>query len=263
MPGHDLALLIDAARAGGEIAKGFFGQNPDVTDKPDGAGPVTAADLAVNDALEAALRGARPGYGWLSEESADDPARLGADKVFIIDPIDGTRAFIEQSPDWALSLAVAEAGVITAAVVFLPLHDALFSASLGAGAQLNAAPITARQTRAARPSLLAAKPNLQAQFWRNGAPPALERHFRSSLAYRMCLVAEGRFDAMLTLRPSWEWDIAAGALIAAEAGAQVSDPSGAVLRFNNAQPKVPGVLAAGADLHRHLLAQLEPSDRTP
>ncbi|MEO1637971.1 MAG: 3'(2'),5'-bisphosphate nucleotidase CysQ [Pseudomonadota bacterium] len=262
MPETDLALLIDAAREAGEIAKRYFKNDPDVTDKPGGAGPVTEADLAVNAALEAQLRQARPEYGWLSEESADGPERLATDRQFILDPIDGTRAFIEGSRDWAHALAVVENGVVTAGAVYLPMRDLMFAATKGGGAVVNDEPISATQTDAEDATVLATKVNFQGRFWKGHTPPPVKRSFRSSLAYRLCLVAQGRFDGMLTLRPSWEWDIAAGALIAAEAGAVVTDPSERRLRFNNPHPQVPGVLAAGTDLHQRLVARLEPQART-
>ncbi len=263
MPETDLALLIAAARQSGEIAKGYFQQNPDVTDKPDGAGPVTAADLAVNTMLEEVLQTARPDYGWLSEETADTAKRLGTKRQFIIDPIDGTRAFIDGSKDWAHSLAVTEDGVPVAAAVYLPMRDMMFAASKDAGATLNDVPIQASVAQMEDATLLGAKPNFEGRFWKGGMLPPIKRAFRSSLAYRLCLVAQGRFDGMITLRPSWEWDIAAGALIVAEARADVTDQHGAALRFNNEHPQVPGVLAAGTGLHGDLLARLEPQPSKP
>jgi myo-inositol-1(or 4)-monophosphatase len=141
LPAHDLPLLIDAARMAGRVATSYVGTTAARWDKPGGAGPVTEADLAVNTLLEATLRQARPDYGWLSEESDDNALRLSQDRVFIIDPIDGTRSFVEGSDTWAHSIAVAEHGQITAAVVYLPLLDRLYAASLGGGARLNNAPI--------------------------------------------------------------------------------------------------------------------------
>ena len=257
MPETDLALLVEAARQSGEIAKGYFQRNPDVTDKPDGAGPVTAADLAVNDMLEEVLQNARPDYGWLSEETVDTATRLETNRQFIIDPIDGTRAFIEGSKDWAHSLAVTEDGVPVAAAVYLPMRDVMFAAAKDAGATLNGVPIQASAAPMEDATLLGAKPNFDGRFWKGGMQPPIKRAFRSSLAYRLCLVAQGRFDGMITLRPSWEWDIAAGALIVAEAQAAITDQHGAPLRYNNQHPQVPGVLAAGAGLHSDLLARLE------
>ena len=128
MPAHDLALLTDAARAAGEIALRYWKNTLTVWDKADSS-PVTEADLAVNDMLMAQLRGARPGYGWLSEETPDDTVRLNCEHVFIIDPIDGTRAFIAGERHFSHSLASARNGVVTAAVVYLPALDRLYTAA--------------------------------------------------------------------------------------------------------------------------------------
>lgn len=247
MPATDLDLLIDTAKAAGDIARGFVDASPQVWDKGGGAGPVTEADLAVNELMAQRLQGARPDYGWLSEETEDDTSRLQTDRQFIVDPIDGTRAFIEGSRDWAHALAVLEGGQVTAAVVYLPMRDFLYSASLGEGAFLNGDRLAVSdKTDLGGATVLSNKASFADKFWAAGAPPSgISRKFRSSLAYRLSLAAQGRFDAMMTLRPSWEWDIAAGALIVAEAGGHVSDQTGAPLRFNNPHPQVNGVVAGG------------------
>lgn len=254
MPANDLDLLIHVAREAGEVARGYVGGDLQVTDKPGGAGPVTAADLAVNTRLEALLRPARPDYGWLSEESTDGADRLRAPRTFVIDPIDGTRSFIEGSRTWAHAIAVVEAGEVVAGVVYLPLRGLLYAAARGGGAQLNGRPIAVSQ--AASPEgaeILATRPNMAPEHWRDGQVPSLRRSHRPSLAYRLCLVAEGRFDAMFTFRPSWEWDIAAGTLIVAEAGGRVTDRRGQPLRFNNQTPKTDGVVAGPGALQAELL----------
>jgi myo-inositol-1(or 4)-monophosphatase len=257
LPESDLSLLIAAAREAGEVARAMLAHPLDTQDKPGGAGPVTAIDHAVNAHLAGRLRAARPGYGWLSEESEDDPARLGAARVFIVDPIDGTRSLIEGTDLWAHALAVAEAGVVTAAVVYLPMRDKLYAAAAGQGATLNGQPIRASTRPAlAGATLLAASPALDPAHWREGRVPLMRRGFRPSLAYRLSLVAEGRYDAMLTLRPTWEWDVAAGDLLLREAGAVISDRRGGALRFNNPQPQVAGVLAANPALHGAMRAAL-------
>jgi len=249
LPASDLDLLIDAARAAGVEALRHTGPTARRWDKPGGLGPVTEADMAVDALLTQHLRAARPGYGWLSEETEDSDARLSCERVFIVDPIDGTRSFIEGSGTWAHALAVADRGVVTAAVVYLPARDKMYAAAEGQGAFLNGAPIRVTDRNdLSGASLLAAKPNLAPQHWIGGTPDVIRAH-RPSLAYRLSLVAEGRFDAMLTLRPSWEWDIAAGELILREAGAQTSDRMGQTLRFNNAHPQVDGVVAANPALH--------------
>mgnify|MGYP000085154168 CR=1 FL=1 len=259
MPENDLSLLITAAQKAGEIAGQFTGTEAQKWDKPDGAGPVTEADLAVNSYLEDHLRGARPDYGWLSEESEDDPLRQSCERVFVIDPIDGTRSFADGSRTWAHSLAIVEAGKPVAAVVYLPQRDLLFAAAAGEGATCNAVPIAASTAQNVDTAhILSAKPTLDAKHWHAGTPPAFQRSHRPSLAYRMSRVADGTYDAMLTLRPTWEWDIAAGDLILREAGGRSSNRFGQPLRFNNPIPLLDGVLAGAPELHRDLLEALDP-----
>lgn len=218
MPETDLALLRRAATDAGEIALGYWRQNPEIWTKPDQS-PVSSADLAVDTALRERLGAARPEYGWISEESEDDIDRLDRESVFIVDPIDGTRAYLDGAAEWALSLAVAKAGTITAAVVHLPARGLTYGAARGQGATLNDAPITASSvTSPEGATMLASRPTYAAAHWQGEVVPAFKRQFRSSMAWRLALVAEARFDAMMTLKPAWEWDIAAGSLIAAEAG---------------------------------------------
>lgn len=257
MPARDLALLTEAAQAAGEIALRYWRKRPETWDKPGGAGPVTEADLAVNAMLHAELGASRPDYGWLSEETPDDPARLGRGRNFIVDPIDGTRAFIEGDASFAHSLAVAEAGRITAAVVYLPARKALYAATETGAATLNGQPIHASgRTGPAGATLLTSKPNLAPEHWREGRPLPFRREFRASLAWRLCLVAEGRFDAMLSLRPTWEWDVAAGDLIARRAGAHVSDGTGDAIRYNAPEPLARGIIAAPEPLWRAIRSAL-------
>ncbi len=257
MPAHDLALLTHAARAAGDIALRFWRQSPQVWEKPDGTGPVTEADLAVNAMLRDTLRAARPGYGWLSEEDADTPARLSTTRQFIIDPIDGTRAFMAGEEAFAHSLAIAENGAVIAGVVYLPALDRLYTATVIGPALKDGEVMHASTcTKVEGATLLTTPPNLAPQHWPGGVP-AIKRSFRTSLAYRLCLVAEGRHDGMLTLRDAWEWDIAAGALIAARAGATVSDRHNQPLHFNTPDAKRPGVLAAAPGLHAGLMARLK------
>ncbi len=251
----DLALLIDAAKASGEIARKFFKASPETWDKSDGAGPVTEADLAIDQMLNAELRAARPDYGWLSEETEDTTDRLHKDNVFIIDPIDGTRAFIAGETSFSHSLAIARNGRVTSAVVYLPMKEKMYTASAETSSQLNGAPISTSVQDIDGASMLAAKSNLHEEHWKGSIPP-VKRHFRPSLAYRLSLVAEGKFDAMLTLRDCWEWDIAAGDLIVRNAGGIASDRHSDALEFNNPTPKTRGCLAAGAQLHPQVQSRL-------
>lgn len=255
MPANDLDLLADAAREAGEIARHYWRDDPQVWDKG-GDDPVSEADFAVDTYLKTALLKARPDYGWVSEETEDDPSRLDAARVFIVDPIDGTRAFVAGEKTWAHSLAIAENGRVTAACVYLPVRDKFYLAADGQGATLNGDSLTASTVGAIETAtILTPRVTMQERFWKGPVPP-FERHFRPSLAYRLALVGEGRFDAMMTLRPSWEWDIAAGALIATEAGATVTDRRGEALSFNSASRQTSGVVTAANALHPRIIEAL-------
>lgn len=256
MPARDLALLTEAAREAGRIALRYWRKNPQVWDKGGEHGPVTEADLAVNDMLKARLLAARPCYGWLSEETPDSADRLAVDTVFIVDPIDGTRAFVAGEETWAHSLAVAHKGRVTAGVVYLPALDRIYTTSEASPPLKDGQPIAASGREALTgANILTTKPNLAPEKWPGGVPD-VQRSFRASLAYRLCLAAEGRFDGMLTLRDAWEWDIAAGSLIAERAGAVVTDRLGRGLRFNVPSALAEGVLALPPKLHADVLARL-------
>ena len=258
MPGPeaDLALLAEAAEEAGRIALRFWRNDPQAWDKAGDAGPVTEADLAVNDALLARLSAARPDYGWLSEESEANPERLDAAHCFIIDPIDGTRAFIDGQDGFAHSLAVARGDRIVAALVHLPALGLTYAAHEDGPALLNGRPIapTDADVRGAR--VLTYRGVTEPGHWKGGQVPPFDRQFRSSLAWRLCLAVEGRFDAALSLRAAWEWDIAAGSLIAERAGARVSDRHGRRMRFNSPRALVDGMVAAGPRLHAQLIDAL-------
>ncbi len=258
---EDLRLLIEAAREAGAIARRYWRQQPKAWDKAEGAGPVTEADLAVDARLREVLTAARPAYGWLSEESEDEPARLDAARCFILDPIDGTRAFIEGQEGFSHALAVVEGERVIAGVVYLPVSDTLYAAVAGGPATRNGRAIAPSAVELDGARVLTAKSSLAPTFWRGGEAPAIRREFRPSLAWRLCLVAEGRFDAVLSLRGAWEWDLAAGALIAERAGCTVTDMHGAPMRFNRQTPVIDGLLIAAPALHEKLLAHLVPPAR--
>lgn len=260
MPARDLDLIVAAAEAAGRIAMKYWKRGPQVFDK--GAeGPVTEADLAVNRMLDADLRAARPDYGWLSEETPDGARRLEHERVFIIDPIDGTRAFIAGETAFAVAIAVATGGRVTAGVIHMPALGQTYAAAEGGPATRDGQPIHVSRCQGIPDArLLARKGALSPEHWPGGVPD-LHRGFRASLAYRMALVAEGAVDGMLTIGPTWEWDVAAGALIAERAGAVVTSAAGGALTFNASHPRLPGVLAATPGLHTALLPRLQPAAR--
>jgi myo-inositol-1(or 4)-monophosphatase len=260
-PDHatDLSLLVEAAKAAGVLALRCWKRAPTQWEKDDGAGPVSEADLAVNDLLSDLLRSARPGYGWLSEESQDDPARLASRRLFVVDPIDGTRAFLADEPGFAHAIAVVEAGEVVAGVVHLPVSGQTYAATRNGPALLDDRPIRVSGAETIPgSSLLASKICDVATNWRDDRP-VYRRVFRPSLAWRLCLVAEGRFDASLSVQPTWEWDVAAASLIAERAGARITDRFGNGLHFNTPTAQVQGLIVAPPGLHGQYLAALRPA----
>jgi len=254
LPAADLALLTWAARSAAEVALKYWKTDMSVESK-EGGSPVSEADYAVDDHLREILTAARPDYGWLSEESEDSLSRLSRETVFIVDPIDGTRAYVDGQPTWAISIAVVRNRRPVAGVVHMPARGKCYTAVKDGGARLNGMAVMAgKREHPEGATVLGAGSTLDPRMWAK-KPPLLYRHWRPSLAYRFCLVAEGRFDAVLTLKDAWEWDIAAGVLIAQEAGVTVTDRKGNPPLLNGASARVAGVFAAESTLHRALISR--------
>jgi len=252
----DLALLVEATSAAAAAALAVFeAGGVRRWDKSPG-NPVSTADLAADAQLKAALLGGRPDYGWLSEETVDDSNRLACRRVWVVDPIDGTRDFIRGRSGWAVSAALVEDGVPVLAALAAPARGQLFVATAGRGATLNWQPIAVsgrHDLAGARLPVDAA--TLAARYWPTPwAAEAVETP--NSLALRLAAVAHGVADGFFHGRTVHEWDVAAAALIVAEAGGTVGDRDGAPLGFNRADPDVPGLVAATPALFAPLQARL-------
>ena len=259
----DHALLCTAVQEAGEaVLRRYRGKPVRMWTKGDSS-PVSEADLEANEILQGRLvSGNRQDYGWLSEESADDPTRLAADRVWIIDPIDGTRAFLEGKPEFTVCGALIEDGQAILSAVYNPVTDEFFEAAQGKGARCNGTPLTTSgQCDLPDCKIL----GWHGMFDRPGWPepwPAMQIGYRNSTAYRMTLVAKGVFDAALALVRKPDWDVAPGALILSEAGASVSDHLGAPFRFNQPEPIQRGLVCAATPLYPAILSKLKhlPSD---
>lgn len=255
---NDLLLLRETVAAAGELALTGFRQDIASWHKADGSGLVTEMDLKVDEFLRERLLAARPDYGWLSEESADDPHRLKCERVFVVDPIDGTQFYANGQPDFGISVAVVADGEPETAVVHIPARDECYVASRGAGTFLNGRTLrSSSHSSLDGAKVLVRKSMLKANKWRDETPN-LHPQPLVPLAYRFCKVAANHADATLTLWRAWEWDIAAGDLIAREAGFRTSDSAGGPLRYNSAEPRVDGVIVAPPKLHAEILARLSP-----
>ncbi|HWC64168.1 MAG TPA: 3'(2'),5'-bisphosphate nucleotidase CysQ [Rhizomicrobium sp.] len=254
----DLRLLESAVHAAGSIARNYYGGDVRRWSKAGGS-PVTEADLAVDKFLKQTLCAARPDYGWLSEESADNLTRLERGRAFVVDPIDGTVAFLKQRPHFTICAAVVEAGRPNAGVVYNPITEEFFAGQAGGGASLNGAPIHVSDRDVIEGARMLAPKNLFA----DGAWPSMEVTTLSSIAYRLVLVAAGRQDAMISLTVKHDWDLAAADVIVQEAGGVLSDQAGRKLLYNRPTATQRATIAAGPKLHGlllHHLRQMEGSE---
>jgi myo-inositol-1(or 4)-monophosphatase len=248
----DLSLIREAAREAGSLAVAERAKGLKITSKVGGS-PVTSADLAVDALLRDRLLTARPDHGWLSEETPDGAERLTRRRIFVVDPIDGTVAFMKDRPWWCVPIAVVEDGAPIAAVIHVPALNETFEATVGGGARLNGRPIAASDVDTLDDAAVLADARLmEGPHWPEPWP-AMRYEKRNALAYRMALVASGAFDAAIALTPKWDWDVCAGALIATEAGAKVSDHHGRPWRFNQPDPRQASLVCSAPALHPLIL----------
>ncbi len=249
-------IAIAAAREAGALALSHSAQDIEAWQKGDKS-PVTKTDLAVDALLHTHLIAARPDFGWLSEESHDDLTRLEMRDVWIVDPIDGTRAFVQGKPEWVIAIAAVREGESIAAAIFNPVTDELFDAARGHGARLNNAPIqVSTRTELDGARMIGLADMFARADWPEPWPP-MHIEQRNAVAYRMALVANGAFDATLSLSLKNEWDIAAAALVAQEAGATVTNHQGEALRFNRPTAQGHNLICAGPALHAAILARVD------
>lgn len=261
---EDHALLCDAVRKAGAVVAERYRGHPVRQWAKDDHSPVTEADLQANEILKTALIGARPDYGWLSEECPDDKDRLAAERTFIVDPIDGTRSFIEGKPEFTVCAAMVAEGLVRSAAIYNPITDEFFDAIKGGGARCNGDPIHAAPRDQLKGSkMLGSGPMFKHPGWPSPWPK-LELGYRNSTSYRCALVAKGVVHGTLALVPKADWDAAPGALIAEEAGAKVTDHLGTPFVFNRPDALQRALVCMTEGLHREVLDRLAhlPNDLT-
>jgi myo-inositol-1(or 4)-monophosphatase len=238
----DLRLLLDAAAEAGRIAMRYFGQTQEVWMKA-GQSPVGEADYATDKYLRETLMGARPDYGWLSEETTDTSERLTARRTFVVDPIDGTRGFIAGKDMWCVSVAIVEDGRTLAGVLECPARGETFWALPGKGAWKNDMQIRVRE--AVTPYEIGGPKAMIDMLPDDLRAILLDVAYIPSLAYRLALIAEGSLDGSFVKPSAHDWDIAAADLILREAGGDLLDAQGEKPRFGDAEIRH-GALVAGS-----------------
>jgi len=254
IPSTELALIHQAALEAGEIGMGYFRSKNKVWFKQ-GNSPVSQADKEIDAHLHDRLIAARPGYGWLSEEREDDGRRLEKLRSFVVDPIDGTRGFIDGKPEWCISVALIEGDSPIVGVLHAPAVGRTFLASLGGGfalegpmPELNSGTDNTRH----KPLITGSKKVISLMEETTGKPFSVHP-FIPSLAYRLALVATGELDAAVSRPGASEWDVAAADIILHEAGCMLSTPDGERCRYNQKTTGMDGLFAANRIHHGALL----------
>lgn len=251
-----LGRIDEALAAAGSALKPFVPGSVKAEYKS-GDDPVTEADRAVNRVLHEILL--RDGEGWLSEESVDDRSRLGRERVWIVDPLDGTREFVSGIPEWCVSIAFVENGEATAAGITNPATGETFLGSRERGVTYNGKSAqTSRRQSLTGAVVLASRSEVKRGEWKqfDGSPFSLQP--MGSVAYKLARVAAGLADATWTLTPKHEWDVAAGVALVEAAGGFVSTLTEGRPRFNNESALLPGLIAGGAGLRAGIFSFLRP-----
>jgi myo-inositol-1(or 4)-monophosphatase len=246
------ARLAEAVREAGALALSMFKTPLKNWTKGEALSPVSDADIAVDVLLRERLTGDGESIAWLSEESVDDLARLDARYVWIVDPIDGTRAYIAGLPDWAVSAALVENGRPVAGCLYAPVSDEFFFAVVGQGATRNDAAIATSPGAALAQARIAAPRKLLDRL-QAIAPPFAIMPRTHSLALRLARVAEGTFDAGIAGGSSHDWDLAAADLLVHEAGGALTSFAGDTVTYNRPVPRHGTLVAAGRDRHAALV----------
>jgi myo-inositol-1(or 4)-monophosphatase len=217
---------------------------------------VTEADRAVDAVLRQNLL--RDGEGWLSEETADNPSRLDKQRVWIVDPLDGTREFVKGLPEFCVSIGYVENGSPVAGGIYNPATKETFLGSIDAGVLYNGQPARASQRSSIEGALtLASRSEVKRGEWKPFENGPLKVQAMGSVAYKLALVSAGLADITFTLTPKNEWDVAAGAALVLSAGGFVATLDHSPLRCNNRDPLISGLLACGPNLRDALLAAVD------
>jgi len=258
---RELDLARDAAFSAGEILERYFRDRGFEIDQKGRDNPVTTADFDADSEIKRMLRAPFPDYGWLSEETADNPDRLSCRRVWIVDPLDGTKEFIKGIPEFVVAIALAEEGRAILGVTYNPIKREMFWCTRAGGCFMDSQPVGVTRTPTLEnATVLASRSETSRGEWK-----AYEGKLRvnpiGSVAYKLALVAAGRADATFTRTAKSEWDIASGAALIVEAGGRITDIDGSEMRFNKPSVKLKGFVASNALLHAEIERLVPHPDR--
>lgn len=240
-----------------EVLQGFRAGAMRAEHKSGGRGPVTEADRAVDQVLARILP--REGEGWLSEESQDDPSRLSRHRVWAVDPLDGTKEFVEGIPEWCVSVGLVEDGRAVAGGIANPATGEIVLGALGHGVTYNGRPARVSDRKSVEGAVvLASRSEVSRGDWERYRDAPFTVKPMGSVAYKMALVAAGLADATWTLAPKHEWDVAAGVALVLAAGGHARTLDGSPLVFNQPRPWLSGLAAYPEALAAGLAASLTP-----
>ena len=247
--------IEEALDAAAQAVSGFIPGQTKAEYKP-GHDPVTEADRTANVVLHKILQ--REGEGWLSEESVDEPSRLERERVWVVDPLDGTREFVEGIPEWCISIGLVEHGEAVAGGIFNPITNEKIIGSIGGGVTYNGQPARASHKGTLTDALvLGSRSEAKRGEWKRFEGLPFRVRNIGSVAYKLGLVAAGKADATWTLVPKNEWDVAAGTALVLAAGGFVRRLEGQPPKFNNRDPLMTGLIAGGPNLRREIDSLLD------
>ncbi|TNE63858.1 MAG: 3'(2'),5'-bisphosphate nucleotidase CysQ [Alphaproteobacteria bacterium] len=256
----DVKLVRRVTEEAGRIALSYFARDIHAWEKsPDN--PVSEADLAVDEFLRTTLTQNRTGYGWLSEETEDQSDRLRCGRLWIVDPIDGTRAFLRGGDDWGISVALVQDRKPVVAAFYAPVKDAFYFAEVGRGATKNGLAITVSGQTDLSSARMMGDPGAfkSKKIWPTPWPDSMHTEQANSIALRLCQIADGQFDCCVTLRPKNDWDVAAANLILMEAGGHMTTGAGRGLVYNRKKPLHDHIIGCSPALLPAIMERVEPA----
>ena len=255
-PSSEHNLVKESILEAGKLAIKWFRKDPEQWEKDDGS-LVSKADIEINDLLNKLLKDKNPEFGWLSEENEDDKSRLDKKITFVVDPLDGTKAFLEGKREFSISVAIVKNGLPISGIVFSPSTGEMFEAEKNKGSwKNNKKVIISNYNRLEKCKMIAFKPMFSHPAWREPWPK-MDIENRNSIAYRMALVASGQYDAMMALNSKNDWDIAAGDLLISESGGIVTLHTNKKIIYNTENTKKPSVIGTNKAIHEKIIKRVK------